>query len=242
VSDETVQNKLPAPDGRGVPWSATLAKHKLPSRLKSCWQVANSLVPFCGLWYLMYLSTFWSYWLTLALAVPAAGFLVRIFTIQHDCRHHSFFRNRRANDLVGHACGIFTLTPYQLWRRSHARHHASSGDLNHRGHGDVGTLTVDEYLCRSRWGRMRYRLYRHPAVMFFFGASYLFILRQRFTSGIPRSWRRERRSVHATNASILAMIALAWCTIGLPTFFMIHAPIVVLGAAIGSWLLFVQHQ
>lgn len=225
-----------------APWTATLAKYKLPSGLKSGWQLANSLVLFCGLWYVMYLSTFWSYWLTLALALPTAGLLVRIFIIQHDCGHHSFFRNHRANDLLGHACGLLTLTPYCLWRRSHARHHSSSGDLNHRGQGDVAVLTVEEYRARTRFGRLQYRLYRNPIVMFVFGASYLFILRQRFTTRIPREWRRERRSVHATNCGIAATIALGWYTIGLSTFLMVHLPIVMFGAAIGSWLFFVQHQ
>jgi acyl-lipid omega-6 desaturase (Delta-12 desaturase) len=228
--------------GAAAPWAATLAKYKLPSPLKSGWQIANSIVPFGVMWYLMYLSTFWSYWLTLALALPAAGLLVRIFIIQHDCGHHSFFRNRRANDYLGHACGFLTLTPYHLWRRSHARHHASSGDLNHRGQGDVAVLTVEEYRGRSRFGRLKYRLYRNPIVMFVFGASYLFLLRQRFTIGLPAAWRRERRSVHLTNLSIAAFVAAGWYTIGLSTFLMIHLPIVILGAAIGSWLFFVQHQ
>lgn len=242
MSDATATCPMPNHAVAAAPWTATLAKYKFPSRLKSWWQIANSLVPFCGMWYLMYLSTFWSYWLTLALAVPTAGFLVRIFIIQHDCGHHSFFRNRRANDVLGHACGFLTLTPYYLWRRNHARHHSCSGDLHHRGHGDVGILTVDEYRSRSRFGRLKYRLYRNPLVMFLFGASYLFILRQRFTTGIPSGWHRERRSVHATNFGLAALILLGWYTIGLPTLLMVHAPIVMLGAAMGSWLFFVQHQ
>ncbi len=233
---------LPAGGVPEVPWSKTLAKYKFPNRLKSCWQVVNSLLPFCGMWYLMYLSLSWSYWLTLLLAIPTAGFLVRIFIIQHDCGHHSFFRNRRANDLLGHFCGILTLTPYHHWRRSHARHHASSGDLSHRGHGDVSVLTVDEYLGRSRWGRLRYRLYRNPFVMFVLGSSFLFALRYRFTIGTPRTWRRERRSIHSTNLALVVMIGVAWLTIGLPAFFMIHVPIVVLAATTGCWLFFVQHQ
>jgi omega-6 fatty acid desaturase (delta-12 desaturase) len=129
-----------------------------------------------------------------------------------------------------------------LWRRSHARHHATSGDLNHRGHGDVSVLTVEEYRSRTYLGRLSYRLYRHPMVMFLLGASWLFIVRQRFTFGLPRNWRRERRSVHLTNLGIAAVLALAWFTIGLSTFCLIHFPVVVLGAATGSWLFFVQHQ
>lgn len=229
-------------DGAGAPWSVTVAKYKRPSVLKSCWQMANSLLPFLGIWYLMYLSCAWYYWLTLLLALPAAGFLVRIFIIQHDCGHHSFFRNRLANDLLGFACGVITLTPYHLWRRAHARHHVSSGNLDHRGYGDVGILTVAEYLARSRWDRLRYRLYRHPLFMFFLGACFQFIILQRFTTGVPHSWRRERRSVHATNLGILAVLGAAWWTIGLPKFLLIQAPISVLGAAVGVWLFYVQHQ
>lgn len=190
----------------------------------------------------MYLSVFWSYFLTLLLAVPTAGLLVRLFIIQHDCGHHSFFRSRRANDLLGTFCSLLTLTPYHLWRRSHSRHHASSGNLTHRGHGDVWTLTVDEYLNRSWFAQMRYRLYRHPLFMFVLGPWLLFVLRQRFTYYIPRAWYRERRSVHLTNLGILFLLAAAWYTMGLPAFIVVHSPIVLLGAAIGSWLFFVQHQ
>src|SRR5437868_7893894 len=120
--------KLRAADEITVPATRELAKYKLPDRRKSCWQIVNSLLPFCGLWYLMYLSLAWSYCLTLLLAIPSAGLLVRLFIIQHDCGHHSFFQSRRANDTIGAFLGVFTLTPYRLWRRSHSRHHASSGD------------------------------------------------------------------------------------------------------------------
>lgn len=223
-------------------WYGAIARYKYSDRLKSSWQIANSLLPFCGLWYLMYLSLAWSYWLTLVLAIPTAGLLVRLFIIQHDCGHYSFFGSRRANDALGTFFGLFTLTPYRLWRRSHSRHHASSGDLTHRGHGDVWVLTVDEYLSRSRLGRLQYRLYRHPLFLFVVGPSLLFILRQRFNFGVPSGWRRERRSVYLTNAGIVAVLVSAWFTIGLSTFLLVHIPIVVLGASIGSWLFFVQHQ
>jgi acyl-lipid omega-6 desaturase (Delta-12 desaturase) len=176
------------------------------------------------------------------LAIPTAGLLVRLFIIQHDCGHHSFFRDRRANDIWGTFCGLLTLTPYHLWRRSHSRHHSSSGNLSHRGHGDVWVLTVEEYRNCSTFGRLRYRFYRHPIFLFLLGPSLLFVLRQRFTYYIPRSWRRERRSVHITNFGILLLVAVAWSTIGLPAFFLVHGPVVILGAMIGSWLFFVQHQ
>lgn len=223
-------------------WGKTVAKYKHADLRKSLWQVANSVIPFFGLSYLMYLSYSWSYLLTLLLAVPTAGFLVRIFIIQHDCGHHSFFRNRQANDVLGFLCGILTLTPYHYWRRTHARHHVTSGNLDHRGHGDVAILTVKEYAGRSGWGRLGYRIYRHPLFIFVFGASFMFIVQQRFTQGIPRGWRRERLSVYATNLALLAVCGLAWMTIGLQTFLLIVLPVVVLGAAAGSWLFFVQHQ
>ena len=179
-------------------WSDTVAKYKRPNQLKSSWQITNSLLPFCGLWYLMYLSLSWSYWLTLILAIPTAGFLVRIFIIQHDCGHHSFFRSRRANDLLGGFCGLFTLTPYYLWRRSHSRHHASSGDLSHRGHGDVWVLTVDEYrqLLRILAG-CDIGCIAIPFSCLFLAPVLLFILRQRFTyqhSAYLASRTQERAS------------------------------------------------
>ena len=223
-------------------WGETIAKYKRPDLRKSCWQVVNSVLPFFGLWYLMYLSYFWSLWLTLALSVPTAGFLVRIFIIQHDCGHHSFFRNKRANDVLGFLCGVVTLTPFHFWRRTHARHHVTSGNLNHRGHGDVGILTVKEYRGRSFWERLGYRIYRHPLFMFFIGASFMFVVQHRFTRGIPRTWRRERISVYATNLAILSVLLLASASIGLPMFLIIELPVIVLAAAGGSWLFFVQHQ
>lgn len=128
-----------------------------------------------ALWAAVWATTGVSYWLSLLLAVPTAGFLVRLFMIQHDCSHGAFFRHRLANDWVGRVIGVLTLTPYDLWRRSHAAHHATLGNLDRRGLGDIGTLTLREYTARSRWKRFSYRLYRHPLVMFGIGPAYLFI-------------------------------------------------------------------
>jgi acyl-lipid omega-6 desaturase (Delta-12 desaturase) len=144
--------------------------------------------------------------------------------------------------VLGLLCGILTLTPYHAWRRAHARHHVTSGDLHHRGHGDVGTLTVREYLARSRWGRLQYRVYRHPLFMFFVGATFSFIVLQRFTMGLPASWRRERMSVHLTNLGILAALLAVWWTADLSRFLLLELAVVVVAAAVGSWLFFVQHQ
>lgn len=234
---------LTAPEtGRSAPWRKSLARHCRPYLARSCWQAVNSAAPFFLLWGLMYWSLSWSYLVTLLLAIPTSGFLVRIFIIQHDCGHHAFFRSRRANEIMGALCGVLTLTPFHLWRRAHARHHVTSGNLNHRGHGDVSTLTVNEYLARSAWGRLAYRIYRNPLFMFFPGASFLFLVRHRFTAGLPRSWRRERKSVHATNLALAAVLGIAAFTIGLDKFLMVELPVVVLAAAAGTWLFFVQHQ
>jgi omega-6 fatty acid desaturase (delta-12 desaturase) len=225
-----------------APWAATVARYKRPDHRRAWLQIANTFVPFFGLWYLMYLSSFYAYWLVLLLALPAAGFRIRIFIIQHDCGHHSFFRSRRANDWLGFLCGVITLTPYHFWKRAHAIHHASSGNLDGRGHGDVDTLTVSEYLSKTAWGRLRYRLYRHPLIMFLPGACFLFMIRHRFTLGLPQAWLRERRSVHATNLAMLAVVTLAWWKIGLLKFLSIDVPVIALGAAIGTWLFYIQHQ
>lgn len=233
--------------GRGIEsvapaWGDTVNRFKHSDLRRSCWQVTNSVVPFVACWYLMYLSYWWSYGLTLLLAVPTSGFLVRIFIIQHDCGHHSFLCSPRANDVLGFLCGVLTVTPYHFWRRTHARHHVSSGNLDHRGHGDISVLTVQEYRAKSLPARLAYRVYRNPLFMFFIGASFMFIVQQRFTHGMPRGWRRERISVYATNLGILAMVCVGWATIGLTTFLAIELPILILSAAAGSWLFFVQHQ
>jgi omega-6 fatty acid desaturase (delta-12 desaturase) len=202
----------------------------------------NTLLPFFGMWYVMFRSLEWSYWLTLLLAVPTAGLLVRVFIIQHDCGHRSFFSSRWANDWLGAFCSLFTLTPFRLWRRSHSRHHSSSGNLHHRGHGDVWVMTVDEYYGKPWYERLRYRFYRNPLILFFIGPLFAFSIVQRFTFGIPRSWRRERQSVHLTNVTLAVALGVAWLTVGLGPFLLVQVPVVMLAASVGSWLFYVQHQ
>jgi omega-6 fatty acid desaturase (delta-12 desaturase) len=181
-------------------------------------------------------------WLYLLVLLPGAGFLVRLFMIQHDCGHGSFFPNRRANDWVGRTIGVMTLTPYYQWRRSHAVHHASSGNLDRRGIGDVLTLTVDEYRARSRWGRLRYRLYRHPAVMFGIGPMYLFMVQNRVPVGFMRNGWRPWFSTMATNASVLGVIAIMMWAVGVTAFCLVYLPLMLLSAGAGVWLFYVQHQ
>src|SRR5215210_7279713 len=139
-------------------WTQTLARYRQPHKGRSTVEFAITIVPMMSLWGLAWAVLDISYWLSLLTAIPTAGFLVRLFMIQHDCSHGAFFRHRSANDWLGRVIGVLTLTPYGFWRRTHALHHASSGNLGSRGFGDIDTLTVEEYRGRSRWGRLRYRL------------------------------------------------------------------------------------
>jgi omega-6 fatty acid desaturase (delta-12 desaturase) len=197
---------------------------------------------FFGLWTLAYLALSASYWLTLALAIPTAGFLMRLFMIQHDCGHGSFFKSRRARDLVGFWIGVLTLTPYAYWRKTHAYHHAHSGDLDLRGFGDIDTLTVDEYLALPWHKRLGYRLYRHPLVLFGIGAVLHFVVIHRFPWDTPREWHGAWRSVWLTNLAIAGSVLVAGLTLGFGKFFLVHGPVVVLSCAAGVWLFYVQHQ
>jgi omega-6 fatty acid desaturase (delta-12 desaturase) len=221
-------------------WKQAVAAYQNPDLRRSLWQLANSVVPYLALWYLSYRLLAVSYWLSLASAVLAAGFLVRIFIIFHDCGHGSFFRSRAANDTIGFLTGILTLTPYFDWRHEHAIHHATAGDLDRRGRGDVWTMTVAEYRAASFWQRLGYRLYRNPLVMLGIGPLYVFLLKQR----LPRSGSgtRERMSVHVTNLALTVILAALALTIGLKAVLLVHLPILVISGAAGVWLFYVQHQ
>ncbi len=205
-------------------------------------ELAVTIVPIVALWVSMWFALSISYWLVLALAVPTAAFLVRMFMIQHDCGHGAFFRQRFLNDWTGRTIGVLTLTPYGVWRRAHAMHHANSGCLERRGYGDIDTLTVSEYRALSSMGRLRYRLYRHPLVMFGLGPAYLFILQHRYPGGLWRGGWQPWSSAMGTNLSIAMVIfAIVWF-IGLKAFLLIQLPVTILAASIGVWLFFVQHQ
>jgi omega-6 fatty acid desaturase (delta-12 desaturase) len=219
-----------------------LAPYRDPSHTRSILEIAITLGPLTALWALAWAAYYFGYWwLSLPIAVPASGFLVRLFMIQHDCSHGAFFRHRLANDWVGRAIGVLTLTPYDFWRRTHAAHHAGSGNLDRRGLGDVSTLTVREFTALSWWGRLCYRLYRHPLVMFGIGPAYLFILQQRLPVGMFRS-RNLWLSTMATNFAIAVVVALLIWVIGIKPFLLVHLPIMLLAASIGVWLFYVQHQ
>jgi len=223
-------------------WSKTLARYRNPSAARSLVEIAITLGPFIALWTATWLGLYFGYWISLVLAVPAAGFLVRLFMIQHDCGHGSFFRSKALNDWIGRVIGVLTFTPYDFWRHTHAVHHASSGNLTRRGMGDIDTLTVREYLALSRLGRLRYRAYRHPLVMFGIGPIYMFILQHRLPVGLMRDGWRPWLSTMLTNLGIALIAAVLIFFIGLKAFLLVHLPIIVLAAAAGVWLFYVQHQ
>lgn len=223
-------------------WAKTLAKYREPSPIRSVLELLVTAGAFAALWFLAWTLLSLSYWLSLLAVIPAAGFLVRLFMIQHDCGHGAFFRRRPVNDWVGRAIGALTLTPYDVWRRSHAVHHASSGNLDGRGIGDITTLTVREYLALPRWRRLVYRLYRNPAVMMGLGPAYLFLVQNRLPTGLMRGGLQPWLSAMGTNAAIaLLVVAMMWLT-GVKPFLLVHLPITLLASSIGVWLFYVQHQ
>jgi omega-6 fatty acid desaturase (delta-12 desaturase) len=221
---------------------ALLARYREPSTWRACVQVLTTLVPLFGLWALMYFLIDVAYGAVLLLTIPAAGLLMRVFIIQHDCGHGSFLKSRLANDVLGRICSILTLTPYHCWRKLHAIHHATSGDLDRRGHGDIHTLTVAEYLALGPWKRFTYRLYRNPLVLFGIGPFLQFAVIQRFNFGMPRSWTKERHSTYLTNALLAATVLCLSLLMGFWKFALIYLPCAALGASIGVWLFYVQHQ
>ncbi|WP_354494159.1 fatty acid desaturase [Mesorhizobium robiniae] len=235
ISPEAVANSKRA-------WLKILARYKTPDRRRSAVELAITLIPFATLWALSTAAYAHGHWWGLILILPAAGFLVRIFMIQHDCGHGSFFANRTADDWIGRGLGILTLTPYDCWRRAHATHHASAGNLDERGTGDIRTLTVAEYRQMSWRGRLAYRLYRHPLVMFGLGPIWLFIFEQRLPVGMMRGGLTPWVSSMATNVAIaVAAAGLIW-SVGLEAFLVVHLPIVILAGSAGIWLFYVQHQ
>jgi acyl-lipid omega-6 desaturase (Delta-12 desaturase) len=221
-------------------WRATIAKYQKSIPGRSIWQIINSFGPYFILLYLMYLSLDYSYWITLALAIPAAGFQVRTFIIFHDCTHGSFFKSQRANDIVGIFSGLFTLTPYYEWRHSHSIHHATGGDLDHRGIGDVWLVTVKEYLAMPWLKRLAYRIYRNPFAMLLAGPIIIFFITERFPS--KSSPRREKLSVHLTTLALLVITIILGYTIGFGALAGVMLPTICIAGSFGLWLFYVQHQ
>lgn len=202
-------------------------------------QLITTLGPFLILWILAYQSLSISYFLTFPLIIIAAFFLVRIFIIFHDCCHFSFFKNRTANKVLGTITGILTLFPYSQWQHDHSIHHASSGNLDKRGTGDIWVLTVDEYKAASTFEKIKYRLYRNPFVMFGLGPIYVFLLKNRFNKKGAR--RNERYNTYLTNVAIVALIVFFCWILGTVPFLLIQGPIFLISGTLGIWLFYVQH-
>ena len=236
------QNALITSPTEARGWTQILARYRTPSPARSIIELVVTAGPFVLLWFLMWATLDLGYWVCLLLAVPAAGFLVRLFMIQHDCGHGAFFHHRLANDSVGRVIGVLTLTPYDYWRRTHAIHHSTSGNLDRRGIGDVDTLTVHEYLALSRWRRLCYRVYRHPIIMFGLGPAFLFFFQYRLPFGLMRAGWRPWLSAMGTNVAIAALVAIMIWLVGLIPFLLVHLPIMLLAASVGVWLFYVQHQ
>lgn len=239
ATDITTATNAPA-IARGE-WKGIVTRYERADTRHAIVQLTTTIVPLIAIFYVMYRSLVLPYWVTLLLALPAAGLLVRTFVIMHDCAHRSFLRWPWVNDLVGMITGVVTLTPFGRWRREHARHHASSGDLDRRGHGDIATLTVREYRALTPWRRLRYRVFRHPATLIGLGPLHMIVL-QRFRSKEAAIGDRESISVWSTNASILALAIIFSMWIGAGAVALIYLPAMYLAAVAGVWLFYVQHQ
>ena len=233
----TLQAKAERPN-----WLKTTKAYEQIDLRKSIWQLVNTMIPYIALWYLMIRTIHlgYSYWLTLALAVLAAGFSVRIFIFFHDCGHGTFFASRRARSILGYITGVLMFTPYRDWSHNHRVHHATAGDLDRRDVGDVWTMTLDEYLAAPRSQQIFYRLVRNPIFMLGIGPFYVFLIANRFAT--KNAKRRERQSVWITNLALLVIILVASQTIGLRTYLLIQLPVILIAATAGIWLFYVQHQ
>jgi omega-6 fatty acid desaturase (delta-12 desaturase) len=228
------------PDSGTISWQRTLAPYAHPRLGRSSLDLVTSVVPYLGLWAAMYFALSVSYLLVLALAIPAGGFLMRTFVLYHDCTHGSFLASKRANRWLGVALGLLVYSPFVRWRHDHAKHHASSGDLDRRGAGDIRTLTIVEYLALDRRGRVGYRLFRNPVVMFGIGPFVSMVIGPRFVARSARP--RMRRSVIGTNIALAVLVgALCWL-IGPLNFLLVQAPTVLLAGSVGIWMFYVQHQ
>ena len=221
-------------------WEKIIMKYNRPDLRKSIWQILNTLIPYVGIWYLMVLSLQYPYWITLLLSLPASGLLIRAFIIFHDCGHGSFFRTRKANEILGRIIGVLVFTPHSPWHQSHRVHHATSGNLDKRGVGDVWTLTLEEYKTRSKRDQFLYRMYRNPFVMFVLGPVYMVLFRNRVTT--KRMSRQDRLDVYTTNLGLFLTASVLSLLLGVKAYLLIQVPIIMIAHFLGIWLFYVQHQ
>ena len=235
-----MENQIESGNSVQKTWRKIVNNYQNPDIRKTIWQLVNTLVPYVILWALMILIIDYSYWLVLPLAFLAGGLVVRLFIFFHDCGHFSFFKSSKANHLVGSILGVLVFTPYYQWRQSHAVHHATAGNLDKRGAGDVWTLTVEEFLAAPWWKQFFYRVYRNPLIMFGVGPLLSFLILNRLPS--KKYGKRERNSIHWTNLALVVFIALMSWAIGFKNFWLIQLPVIWVASTAGVWLFYVQHQ
>ena len=221
-------------------WTKIISMYNRPDPLKSWWQIANSFISYLGLWVLMFYSLNYAYWYTLVLSVFAAGFLVRIFIIFHDCGHGSFFKSALLNRIVGIIAGGLVFTPYHKWHYQHMVHHQTMGNLDKRGFGDVMTLTVAEFKSSSAKKQFLYRLYRNPFILFLIAPVFLFTILYRFSD--KKLSKKINFYSHLTTLGLAAMVALISFLIGFKTYLVIQLPVLFFATVFGVWLFYVQHQ
>jgi acyl-lipid omega-6 desaturase (Delta-12 desaturase) len=241
---ETTLNSPSGADAQ-VRLRSLVTAYETPSIFKSLYQMATSIGLFIAGCAAMYWSLHVSYWLTIALMIPTAGMLVRVFIVQHDCGHGSFFASRRLNDLVGHLCSLLTFAPYFHWRRQHNSHHRHWNNLDRRDDGaDIYAtcITVSEYRALTPWGRLGYRMLRHPVVAHLILPPLVFLVLYRIPFDTPKSWSRERRSVYLTNLSVLALLAAMMAMLGFWQVLLVQIPTVSLAGIIGVGLFSLQHR
>lgn len=225
------------------PWMAiskNIEKFQVPNLKRSIWQITNTFIPYVGLWILIVYSLSISYWLTAFLIILAAGFLVRLFIIFHDCGHGSYFKSQKTNRIVGMFFGILAFTPYDKWHNQHMKHHGTVGNLDKRGVGDVWTMTKEEYQASDKWNRLKYRIYRNPLIMFGVGSLYVFLIQNRLTQ--KGMTKKEKLNIYFTNFSLLLIFFLMSLSIGFTTFLIIQLSILYIAAISGLWLFYLQHQ
>jgi len=225
------------------PWlilSKNIEKYQKPSLGRSIWQITNTFIPYIGLWVLIVYSLSVSYWLTAFLIILAAGFLVRLFIIFHDCGHGSYFKSQKTNRIVGMFFGMLAFTPYDKWHNQHLRHHGTVGNLDKRGVGDVWTMTKEEYMASNKWNRIKYRIYRNPLVLFGIGSLYVFLIQNRLTQ--KGMTKKEMVNIWVTNAALAVLFIIMGLTIGFGTFVVVQLSILYVAAISGLWLFYLQHQ
>ncbi|MEW6287422.1 MAG: fatty acid desaturase [Chloroflexota bacterium] len=221
-------------------WQTLTARYAFPDTRRSIWQIVNTVIPFVVIWYLAYRSLAVGYWLTLLLAILAGGFMVRMFILFHDCCHGTFFKSQEANNKLGMILGVLVWTPFHEWKHNHAIHHATAGDLDRRGVGDVYTMTVEEYLAAPWHKKVGYRIMRNPLIMFTIGAFLVFTVFHRFWG--PRAGKREKQSVIWTNLALAVVVGGLMALIGWKEFLLVEVPVLMVATSTGVWLFYVQHN